>query len=161
MGWFSGLVTDRIPASMFLVSSNLTHSKTLFFDTTNITGKYSMRLSVHLNWKKDVIISLACFELPYPSEGPPLSIFSKIQGIKSPKEALFFWILTQDNRSSHLLFCWGSTEQERPEALRRTSSKSFQFIGVILFFLIFFYCSCDLLPHTDHRLMRKCVQHKG
>lgn len=72
-----------------------------------------------------------CYQPGKLSAPPQCPWFSKIQGIKWRKEALFFWILVQDNWPchllfSHLIFCSGSTEFERRSEIRRVLRKCLQ-----------------------------------
>lgn len=141
--WWHPAVTVGIIAKVSSVNRNLTvHSKRLFFDMSDrARQKYSICLSLQLNRRRDVVISLASFLLLHNSPW-----FSKIQRIKWRKEALFFWTRAQDNRPrrllfSHLLFCSGSRELERLSMLETSCW---------VYFLTWLQSSSESL-HTDHR----------
>lgn len=92
--WFSGVMTyssytlDCSQHAFGQQQSDSHHSKTLCSLThqTDQDWKYSMCLSVQLNGRKDVVISLASFQIPLPLLKAPSVHFSpRFKGLKAQK----------------------------------------------------------------------------
>lgn len=107
------------------------------------TDNYSLCLSVQSNRRRDVAVRLATFQFLLFLKAPNVLFSPRPTGLKGEKKvALFFWILTQDNRPGHLLFCSASAELERCSAIRRVLRKCFQFLFSI------FYRVCNPFKKT-------------